>query len=154
MDRRLRACELFLRWIADGRISAFALTEPSAGSDTARVATRARLQSVPVERDPDGVLWFVPAGGKERRNLLDAGRLVFGPGGPAYRWSDDAEPSPLRDDEYDYETDDPASQRYYRHGERKVQFIAWKRAHGADPAMVAPSQTDLREPQAEQYASS
>ena len=41
-----------------------------------------------------------------------------------------------------------------RHGERKVQFIACKRAHGADPAMVAPSQTDLREPQAEQYASS
>jgi hypothetical protein len=41
-----------------------------------------------------------------------------------------------------------------RHGEHKVQFIAWKRAHGADPAMVAPSQTNLRKPQAERYASS
>jgi len=35
-----------------------------------------------------------------------------------------------------------------RHGEREVQFIAWKRAHGAIPAMVVPSQTGLREPQA------
>ena len=26
-----------------------------------------------------------------------------------------------------------------RHGERKVQFIAWKCAHGSDPAMVPPS---------------
>src|SRR5262249_52522811 len=41
LSRRREACDLFLRWIASGQISAFALTEPSAGSDTARVATRA-----------------------------------------------------------------------------------------------------------------
>ena len=50
LRRRRDACDLFLRWVAAGQISAFALTEPSAGSDTARVATRAKLRSVPLER--------------------------------------------------------------------------------------------------------
>ncbi|HYT90677.1 MAG TPA: acyl-CoA dehydrogenase family protein, partial [Gemmataceae bacterium] len=128
MKRRRQAADLFLRWVAAGQISAFALTEPSAGSDTARVATRARLQSVPVEREPDGVLRFVPAGAKEPRYLLDAARLEFrnvpGHDGPSafYRWSDNAEPAPIRFDEYDYETDDPRRMRYYDHGTRRVHF--------------------------------
>src|SRR5207244_4708393 len=111
IGRRRQACDLFLRWVAAGQISAFALTEPSAGSDTARVATRARLQSVTVEREPDGVLRFVPVGGKEPRYLLDAARLEFRTtpetSGPSafYRWSAEAEPAPIRFDEYDYETD-------------------------------------------------
>src|SRR5262249_55841093 len=62
LDRRREACDLFLRWIGSGQISAFALTEHSAGSDTARVATRAQLRSVSVERGEKGVLKFVPAG--------------------------------------------------------------------------------------------
>ncbi|MCC6418764.1 MAG: acyl-CoA dehydrogenase family protein [Gemmataceae bacterium] len=130
IGRRVRAADLFLRWVAAGQISAFALTEPSAGSDTARVATRARLRSVPVERESDGVLRFVPEGGKEPRYLLDADRLEFrttkvdGRDEPQafYRWSDGAEPAPIRFDEYDYETDDPRRMRYYLHGERKVAF--------------------------------
>src|SRR5439155_1102803 len=32
LSRRREACDLFLRWVAGGQISAFALTEPSAGS--------------------------------------------------------------------------------------------------------------------------
>src|SRR5205085_7458064 len=101
---------LFLRWVAAGQISAFALTEPSAGSDTARVATRARLRSVPVELMPDGTFQFTPAGGKEPRRLLDTQRLEFRAGADGsphafYRWSDEAEPGPVRFDEYDYETD-------------------------------------------------
>ncbi len=64
LRRRGRACELFLRWVASGQISAFALTEPSAGSDTARVATRAGLFTVPVEELANGVYRFVPEGGK------------------------------------------------------------------------------------------
>ncbi|MCI0463152.1 MAG: acyl-CoA dehydrogenase family protein, partial [Gemmataceae bacterium] len=130
LDRRRRASNLFLRWVAAGQISAFALTEPSAGSDTARVATRARLRSVPVEREPDGVLRFVPEGGKETRYLLDADRLEFrsvplddGENQRAfYRWSDSAEPAAIHFDEYDYETDDPRRMRYYLHGQRKVHF--------------------------------
>jgi alkylation response protein AidB-like acyl-CoA dehydrogenase len=122
LGRRQEACDLSLRWIASGQISAFALTEPSAGSDTARVATRARLRSVAVERDLDGVLRFVPAGGKEGRYLLDARRLEFRPEGAYYRWSDTAEPARIHFDEYDYETDDPGRTRYYHHGERRIAF--------------------------------
>lgn len=138
LGRRREACDLFLRWVAAGQISGFALTEPSAGSDTARVATRARLRSVPVEREPDGVLRFVPFESNEPRYLLDARRLEFRAvaGGSApdsakapaadlgahYRWSDDAEPSLLHFDEYDYETDDPGRSRYYDHGGRRVHF--------------------------------
>ncbi len=122
LGRRREACDLFLRWIASGQISAFALTEPSAGSDTARVATRARLRAVPVEVEPDGVLRFVPEGSKEPRYLLDARRLEFQGDVVSYRWSPTAEPSPIRFDDYDYETDDPRRSRYYDHGGRRVRF--------------------------------
>jgi alkylation response protein AidB-like acyl-CoA dehydrogenase/electron transfer flavoprotein alpha/beta subunit/ferredoxin-like protein FixX len=129
LARRREACDLFLRWIASGQISAFALTEPSAGSDTARVATRARLRSVPVEAEPDGVLGFVPVGGKEPRYLLDARRLEFhSTDGEEreywayYRWSDAAEPARIHFEEYDYETDAPGRTRYYDHGGRRVPF--------------------------------
>ncbi len=143
LARRQEACDLFLRWIASGQISAFALTEPSAGSDTARVATRARLVSVPVEPESEGVYRFVPAGQKEPRRLLDARRLVrLGEGSSAatalrYRWSDDVaqhvaqdvaqhvaqdEPALIRFEEYDYETDDPRCLRYFERDGRKVYF--------------------------------
>jgi electron transfer flavoprotein-quinone oxidoreductase len=122
LARRREACDLFLRWVAAGQISAFALTEPSAGSDTARVATRAKLRAIPVEAEPDGVLRFVPEGGKEPRYLLDARRLEFRPDGVYYRWSDHAEASVIHFEEYDYETDDPGGKRWYDHGGRKVYF--------------------------------
>jgi electron transfer flavoprotein-quinone oxidoreductase len=148
LARRRAACDLFLQWIASGQISAFALTEPSAGSDTARVATRAHLRSVPVDVAPDGVLRFVPAGGKEPRYLLDVKRLEFrrvrggmfsrppeseqprtqdgrasmAPIAVYYRWSDTAEAAPIQFDEYDYETDAAGRTRYYDHGNRRVHF--------------------------------
>ncbi|HEV3079406.1 MAG TPA: acyl-CoA dehydrogenase family protein, partial [Gemmataceae bacterium] len=122
LARRSVACDLFLRWIAAGRISAFALTEPSAGSDTARVATRAVLRSAAVEREPDGALRFVPAGAREARYLVDAARLDFRADGVYYRWSEQAEPALLHFDEYDYESDDPARSPYYTHGPRTVHF--------------------------------
>lgn len=129
MARRREAADLFCRWVASGQISAFALTEPSAGSDTARVATRARLRSVPVEVEPDGVLRFVPQGGKEPRYLLDARKLVFLPVATEgreelvahYRWSAQAAPARVHFDEYDYETDHRKT-RYYQHGNRRVDF--------------------------------
>jgi alkylation response protein AidB-like acyl-CoA dehydrogenase/flavin-dependent dehydrogenase/ferredoxin-like protein FixX len=130
LARRREACDLFLRWIASGQISAFALTEPSAGSDTARVATRAHLRSVAVDVEPDGVLRFVPVGGKEPRYLLDARRLEFRSSDAAgereyrayYRWSGTAEPAPIHFEEYDYETDAAGRTRYYDHGNRRVPF--------------------------------
>src|SRR5207302_7954954 len=96
LERRLEACDLFLRWIAHGHISAFALTEPSAGSDTARVATRASLKAVPVARDADGVLSFIPAGRRETRHLVDARLLEFRDDGVYYRWSQADEPALIR----------------------------------------------------------
>jgi alkylation response protein AidB-like acyl-CoA dehydrogenase/flavin-dependent dehydrogenase/ferredoxin-like protein FixX len=109
LARREEAADLFCRWVASGQISAFALTEPSAGSDTARVATRARLRQVSVEAGECGTFRFVPAAGKTPRTLIDARRLVFLPGAhglvPHYRYADGAEPAPLRFDAYDYETD-------------------------------------------------
>jgi electron transfer flavoprotein-quinone oxidoreductase len=130
LGRRRQACDLFLRWISAGQISAFALTEPSAGSDTARVATRAKLHSVPVEVESDGALRFVPVGGKGPRYLLDAQRLEFRTAlvaGKAqlrafYRWSNRAEPALIHFEEYDYETDDPRRLRYYDHGSRRIHF--------------------------------
>jgi alkylation response protein AidB-like acyl-CoA dehydrogenase len=132
LGRRREACDLFLRWVARGQISAFALTEPSAGSDTARVATRARLRSVLVEVEPDGVLRFLPDGTGQPRYLLDARRLEFRPDGVFYRWSDQAEPAHINFDQYDYETDDPGRRRYYDHDSRRVHFtdIAQLRERG------------------------
>ncbi len=130
LQRRRRAAELFLRWVSSGQISAFALTEPSAGSDTARVGTRAQLHSVPVDQAPDGTLSFVPRGSDQRRTMIDADRLVFemhednghNEYKAYYRWSEDAEPGPICFDEYDYQTDDLAKRRYYLKGFEKVYF--------------------------------
>jgi alkylation response protein AidB-like acyl-CoA dehydrogenase/flavin-dependent dehydrogenase/ferredoxin-like protein FixX len=122
LTRRREACDQFLQWVASGQISAFALTEPSAGSDTARVATRARLRSVPLTKGSDGTWTFVPAGGQEPRILLDARRLEFRSAEAYYRWSDTAEPASIRFDEYDYETDDPTKTRYFEADGRRVHF--------------------------------
>jgi len=123
LGRRREAADLFLRWVASGQISAFALTEPAAGSDTARVATRARLRQVPVEVEEDGVFRFVPVGGKEPRRLLDARRLEFGakPQATCYRYADTAEPAVIHFDEYDYETD-ACKKRYFVADGRRVYF--------------------------------
>jgi alkylation response protein AidB-like acyl-CoA dehydrogenase/flavin-dependent dehydrogenase/electron transfer flavoprotein alpha/beta subunit/ferredoxin-like protein FixX len=122
LGRRLEACDLFLRWIASGQISAFALTEPAAGSDTARVATHARLRSVPVERDEAGVWHFLPVGSKEPRWLLDTRKLEFRADGAYYRWSESEPSALLHFEEYDYETDDPQAMRYFEVGPRRIPF--------------------------------
>jgi alkylation response protein AidB-like acyl-CoA dehydrogenase/flavin-dependent dehydrogenase/ferredoxin-like protein FixX len=121
LARRVEACDLALQWIASGQISAFALTEPSAGSDTARVATRARRSSCAIEPEPDGALRFYADGHATLRYLLDARKLHFRPDGAFYRWSDREEPSRIYFDEYDYETDRQKN-RYYDHGGRRIYF--------------------------------
>lgn len=71
-----RAAHLrYLRGLACGRVAAFALTEPTAGSDSGGVTTHATPVEVPVHEEDDGRLWFEIDGA--RRNLADASRLRF-----------------------------------------------------------------------------
>ena len=86
LKRRESAHGFFLNLISSGRISCFALTEPSAGSDTARMRTRATLTSVPVIKNERGFYTFHPEGAEEgvTRNLfthdsfvVDEGELFF-----------------------------------------------------------------------------
>lgn len=79
LARREAAHGFFLRLIASGKISAFALTEPSAGSDTARMRTRAERTSVAVDRDPRGFYWFTPDGApaSTRRTLFAYESFAF-----------------------------------------------------------------------------
>jgi len=73
LDRRAEAAKLFLRLISAGQISAFALTEPSAGSDSGGIQTRAVLKRVEVLTDSDGVKYFMR--GNERRTIIDAATI-------------------------------------------------------------------------------
>lgn len=124
--RRERAHELFLKMISAGYISAFALTEPTAGSDSGGVKTVARLESRRVHRDQDGAAWFWldEAGEQDRRYLVDADRLEFDYEAHRilYRYADDAEPALVDHSEYDYAKDAPERTRFYLHGDRKIGF--------------------------------
>src|SRR5438094_6510305 len=73
LDRRAEAAKFFLRLISAGHISAFALTEPSAGSDSGGIQTRATLKRVEVLTDAEGVKYFML--GTERKSVLDAGTV-------------------------------------------------------------------------------
>ncbi|MFQ5744417.1 MAG: acyl-CoA dehydrogenase family protein, partial [Acidobacteriota bacterium] len=134
--RRERAHELFLKMISAGYISAFALTEPTAGSDSGGVKTNAKLKRRQVFEDQGGVLYFYldEEGQKERRNLLDADRLEFDFDGHRmhYRYADDAEAAEICHDGYDYEKDRGGHWRSYRHRNHRVEFtdIAQIRSDG------------------------
>ncbi len=125
--RRERAHELFLKMISAGYISAFALTEPTAGSDSGGVKTSARRERRRVHRDDDGVLyfWLDDEAESERRNLLDADRVefAFDRHKMFYRFSEDAEAAEINHDGFDYDSRElPSKWRTYRHGDRDVAF--------------------------------
>ena len=103
LDRRAAAHKLFLRLISAGQISAFALTEPSAGSDSGGIQTRAVLKRAEVLTDADGVKYFLL--GNERKNIIDATTIDL---------------SKIDYSEYDYKTDDPAKFRYYQHNGKRI----------------------------------
>ncbi|HJO04336.1 MAG TPA: acyl-CoA dehydrogenase family protein [Acidobacteriota bacterium] len=124
--RRRRAHELFLKTISAGYISAFALTEPTAGSDSGGVKTTARADRRRVQRDADGVLWFWldQENERHRRNLLDADRVEHDYSGRRllYRFSNSAAPALINHSDYDYDKDAAERTRFYLHGDRKVHF--------------------------------
>ncbi|MBI5137776.1 MAG: acyl-CoA dehydrogenase family protein [Nitrospirae bacterium] len=76
LPRRRRAAEQFLRALGHGAVAGFALTEPTAGSDSGGVTTTAHLKEVPVTLMGDGRYRFEIDG--RERFLLDADRIVFG----------------------------------------------------------------------------
>jgi alkylation response protein AidB-like acyl-CoA dehydrogenase/electron transfer flavoprotein alpha subunit len=123
IPRRKRAAELFLRLIAHGQMSAFALTEPTAGSDSGGVKTQARLTLRRLEPGPWSTWrYYLDAGARQNsRVLLDADRLVFTAGQIAYKASDSAEPAVLQFDEYDY-AGDTVKTRYFVHAGERVEF--------------------------------
>jgi len=72
-DRRRKACVLFLRMIAGGRIAAFALAESQSGSDAGGIQTRAVLRRVEVFTEKDGTKFFYLDEKKtQRRKIVDA----------------------------------------------------------------------------------
>ncbi len=83
---RIAAHERFLRFLARGQISAFALTEPSAGSDTGALTTRAEPRCALLSPGEAGLWRFVTARGP--RVLLDERRLDFTAPEVRYRMPD------------------------------------------------------------------
>jgi len=108
----------YLQGLSCGRVAAFALTEPTAGSDSGGVATHALEVEYEVQRDARGVLYFEVGG--QRRNLVDARRLRFA-GGPIYYDYADGKSAEVR---YTGPADvGPAPARIYDHDGEEVEFF-------------------------------
>jgi alkylation response protein AidB-like acyl-CoA dehydrogenase/flavin-dependent dehydrogenase/electron transfer flavoprotein alpha subunit/ferredoxin-like protein FixX len=121
LPRRERCHKLFLRYLGHGAVSAFALTEPTAGSDSGGVKTTAMLQSVKLQSLPDGRYSFVPTEGDAAsiRYLIDADRIAFTGQGIAYQTPDNGI-AEIRYDAYDYGTDQGV--RYYVYQGKRCEF--------------------------------
>jgi len=100
LDARERAHERFLQFLGCGQISAFALTEPAAGSDTGGIQTRAVLREVEAQANEHGLYRFLPVGAKESRVLLDSACLVFESRRALFRLPD-GRLEPLDDSDWD-----------------------------------------------------
>jgi electron transfer flavoprotein-quinone oxidoreductase len=121
LPRRERCHKLFLRFLGHGGVSAFALTEPTAGSDSGGVKTTARLQNARLNRLDDGRYSFYLNDSDEKsvRYLIDADKLVFTDQGIAYQ-TPDGPPAAVKYDQYDYATD--RGIRYYLYKGKECPF--------------------------------
>jgi len=121
LPRREKAHRFFLRNLGHGGVSAFALTEPTAGSDSGGVKTMAVLKTAMLSPLPDGRYVYSPTGelDKCKRYLIDADRVAFSADGMVYRAPDDAL-CPIRYDRYDYATDEGV--RTYEHQGTVCEF--------------------------------
>ncbi|HSG06221.1 MAG TPA: acyl-CoA dehydrogenase family protein, partial [Nitrospiria bacterium] len=118
IPRRTKAHGFFLKQLGHGGISAFALTEPTAGSDSGGVKTTARLIVRPLEALEDGRYRFSlreePGDSEEDfRYLVDADRIRFTPGdsglGMAFSPPDSGPNEPglkIHFDDYNYQNDE------------------------------------------------
>ena len=107
----------FLSMIASGQTSAFALTEPSAGSDTARVATRAELKEVEIKTE-NGVHSFEIDG--ENKVLIALDQTRYYQGTLQIRLQESEEWSDVMYDKYNWEDD--SGYRYFQRNGEEFKF--------------------------------
>jgi alkylation response protein AidB-like acyl-CoA dehydrogenase/flavin-dependent dehydrogenase/electron transfer flavoprotein alpha subunit len=134
LPRRERSHRLFLRNLGNGGVSAFALTEPTAGSDSGGVKTLAVLRTAMLAALPDGRYVFSPTGelDKCKRYLIDADRIAFTEGGMVYRTPDDRL-APVRYDRYDYVADEGVRSYEYQGMVCEFHDIGQVRTAGTGP---------------------
>lgn len=121
LPRRERCHKYFLRTLGHGGVSAFALTEPTAGSDSGGVKTSARLRKGYLRPMPDGRYYFLldEEDNCSIRYMIDADRIVFTTEGMAYLTPDDT-PAIIKYDRYSYSTD--TGVRYFTYKGKEYEF--------------------------------
>ncbi len=131
LPRRERCHKFYLRTLGHGAVSAFALTEPTAGSDSGGVKTTAQLRKATLTPLPDGRYSFLldekdPA---SLRYLVDADRVDFTGSDMVLRTPDNGVVR-IEHDRYDYGTD--KGERYYTFQGKDCPFhdIGQARASG------------------------
>ncbi len=134
LPRRERCHQLFLRYLGHGAVSAFALTEPTAGSDSGGVKTTARLFKANLTRLEDGRYSFTTSGQEQGvRYLIDSDRIVLSEDRVAYKTPDDA-PQIIHYDKYDYATD--LGLRYYIYRGKECPFHDIGQARQTDAGLA------------------
>ena len=116
---RKKGVGFFLSMIASGQTSAFALTEPSAGSDTARVATRASIKELELNREQNGSYTFKKDDG-ETRILIDLEQTRFEKGSLQIRLKEEDEWSEVLYDKYSWADD--SGYRYFKQNDDEFIF--------------------------------
>ncbi len=121
LPRRERCHKLFLRYLGHGGVSAFALTEPTAGSDSGGVKTTAKLETIKLLPRDDGRYAFQLDGqnDKSERYLIDADKIAFTDRGISYQ-TPDGQSALIQYDRYDYATDQGT--RYYLYQGNVCEF--------------------------------
>ena len=119
----------FLSLIASGQTSAFALTEPSAGSDTARVATRATLKEVELTRQDNGSYIFKNHDGEDRV-LIDLEQTRYKNGILQIRLKEEDDWADVCYDKYSWEDD--TGYRYFSNSGTEFIFHEFGRVHKSD----------------------
>lgn len=121
LPRRERCHKLFLRYLGHGGVSAFALTEPTAGSDSGGVKTTGHVKSAKLTPLPDGryAFYLVQDDEKSLRYLIDMDRIAFTGRDVAYV-TPDGQKAAIKYDRYDYATDQGL--RYYVYQGRECEF--------------------------------
>ncbi len=145
LPRRERCHKLFLRTLGHGGVSAFALTEPTAGSDSGGVKTTARLMSAKLTLLDDGRYSFYlnNSDDKSIRYLIDADRIVFTNDGIAYQ-TPDGRTAAIKYDRYDYATDQGVRTYFYRGKECPFHDIGQVRESNDGPVYEYYSMTGAK----------